>query len=121
MYHELKELFGKEKPSVRRFNRKLSALPAERQVHYLKSAYDTALTEWEHLPQTYRTFLTNFLLHDKQRTLDHLRRHTVIGTLSYPLQELALLRRLFSLLEEGAVVPPPGICPAHGLPLRGNH
>ena len=99
MYQDLKELFGKEIPSVKKFNLKLSTLPVEMHPFYYKAAYDTAFTEWDTLTKSYRTFLTNLLLHDKQRTADYLRRHTVFGSLVYILREPVLLRRLLSLSE----------------------
>ena len=99
MYQELKELFGKEVPSVRKFNLKLSTLPAERHAYYYKAAYDAAFTEWDTLVISYRLFLTRLLMHDKQRTADYLRRHTAFGSLVYNLREPVLLRRLLSLLE----------------------
>ena len=101
MYKDLKVLFGKEKPSVRKFNLKLRTLPPEEQARYYKAACDTAFTEWDRLPQSYRTFLRDLLLHDKQRTADYLRRETVLGVLAYPLREPELLRRVFALLEQG--------------------
>ncbi len=99
MYQDLKELFGKEIPSVKKFNLKLSTLPTEKHPFYYKAAYDAAFTEWDTLAKSYRTFLTNLLLHDKQRTVDYLRRHTVFGSLVYILREPVLLRRLLSLSE----------------------
>ena len=101
MYKELKALFGGKKPSVRKFNLALRALSLEEQNRYYKAAYDTAFTKWDTLPQSYRTFLRDLLLHDKQRTVDYLRRHTVLGVLGYPLREPELLRRLLALLEQG--------------------
>ena len=103
MYKELKALFGGKKPSVRKFNLALRALSLEEQNRYYKAAYDTAFTKWDTLPQSYRTFLRDLLLHDKQRTVDYLRRHTVLGVLGYPLREPKLLRRLLALLEQGTV------------------
>ena len=87
MYKELKALFGGKKPSVRKFNLALRALSLEEQNRYYKAAYDTAFTKWDTLSQSYRTFLRDLLLHDKQRTADYLRRHTVLGVLGYPLRE----------------------------------
>ena len=101
MYKELKALFGGKKPSVRKFNLALRALSLEEQNRYYKADYDTAFTKWDTLPQSYRTFLRDLLLHDKQRTVDYLRRHTVLGVLGYPLREPELLRRLLTLLEQG--------------------
>ena len=101
MYKELKALFGGKKPSVRKFNLALRALSLEEQNRYYKAAYDTAFTKWDTLPQSYRTILRDLLLHDKQRTVDYLRRHTVLGVLGYPLREPELLRRLLALLEQG--------------------
>ena len=121
MYKDLKVLFGKEKPSVRKFNLKLRTLPPEEQARYYKAACDTAFTEWDRLPQSYRTFLRDLLLHDKQRTADYLRRETVLGVLAYPLREPELLRRVFALLEQGySVVPASGVCPVTVLPLHGD-
>ena len=99
MNKELKALFGGKKPSVRKFNLALCALSLEEQNRYYKVAYDAAFTEWDTLSQSYRTFLRDLLLHDKQRTADYLRRHTVLGVLGYPLREPELLRRLLALLE----------------------
>ena len=101
MYHELKKLFGGKKPSVRKFNLALRALSLEEQNRYYKAAYDAAFTEWDTLPRSYQTFLRDLLMHDKQRTADYLRRHTVLGVLGYPLREPELLRRLLALLEQG--------------------
>ena len=101
MNKELKALFGGKKPSVRKFNLALRALSLEEQNRYYKVAYDAAFTEWDTLSQSYRTFLRDLLLHDKQRTADYLRRHTVLGVLGYPLREPELLRRLLALLEQG--------------------
>lgn len=103
MYKELKALFGGKKPSVRKFNLALRALSLEEQNRYYKAAYDAAFTEWDTLPQSYRTFLRDLLLHDKQQTVDYLRRHMVLGVLGYPLREPKLLRRLLALLEQGTV------------------
>ena len=101
MYKELKALFGGRKPSVRKFNLALQTVPSEEQSRYYKAAYDAAFTEWDTLPQSYQTFLRDLLMHDKQRTADYLRRHTVLGVLGYPLREPELLRRLLALLEQG--------------------
>ena len=101
MYQDLKKLFGGKKPSVRQFNLALQALPSEEQSHYYKAACDAAFTEWDTLPQSYQTFLRDLLMHDKPRTADYLRRHTVLGVLGYPLREPELLRRLLALLEQG--------------------
>ena len=103
MYHELKKLFGGKKPSVRKFNLALRALSLEEQNRYYKVAYDAAFTEWDTLSQSYRTFLRDLLLHDKQRTADYLHQHTVLGVFGYPLREPKLLRRLLALLEQGTV------------------
>ena len=91
MYHELKKLFGGKKPSVRKFNLALRALSLEEQNRYYKVAYDAAFTKWDTLPQSYQTFLRDLLMHDKQRTADYLRRHTVLGVLGYPLAFALLL------------------------------
>ena len=121
MYKELKMLFGGKKPSVRKFNLALRALSLEEQNRYYKVAYDAAFTEWDTLSQSYRTFLRDLLLHDKQRTADYLRRETVLGVLAYPLREPELLRRVFALLEQGySVVPASGVCPVTALPLHGD-
>ena len=101
MYKELKALFGGRKPSVRKFTLALQTVPSEEQSRYYKAAYDAAFTEWDTLPQSYQTFLRDLLMHDKQRTADYLRRHTVLGVLGYPLREPELLRRLLALLEQG--------------------
>ena len=101
MYKELKMLFGGKKPSVRKFTFTLQTLPLEEQTRYYKMAYDAAFTKWDTLPQSYQTFLRDLLMHDKQRTADYLRRHTVLGTFAYPLREPELLRRLLALLEQG--------------------
>ena len=101
MYKELKALFGGRKPSVRKFNLALQTVPSEEQSHYYKAACDAAFTERGTLPRSYQTFLRDLLLHDKQRTADYLRRHTVLGTFAYPLREPELLRRLLALLEQG--------------------
>ena len=102
MYQDLKKLFGGKKPSVRKFNLALQALPSEEQSRYHKAAYDAAFSEWGTLPRSYQTFLRDLLLHDKQRTADYLRRKTVLGVLAYPLREPELLRRVLALLEQGA-------------------
>lgn len=99
MYEDLKALFEGKVPSVRKFVRKLSELPDPMQSFYYKAAYDTAFTEWDSVNKSYRTFLSNLLLHDKQRTLDYLRKHTVLGTLVYVLQEPEVLRRLIATFE----------------------
>lgn len=99
MYEDLKALFGGEVPSVRKFTRKLSELTASMQAFYYKAAYNTAFTEWDSVNKSYRAFLSNLLLHDKQQTVDYLRKHTVLGTFVYVLREPEVLRRLMATLE----------------------
>ena len=101
MYQDLKKLFGGKKPSVRKFNLALQTVPSEEQSRCYKAAYDAAFSEWGTLPRSYQTFLRDLLLHDKQRTADYLRRHTVLGALAYPLREPELVRRLLAVLEQG--------------------
>ena len=53
-----------------------------------------------HCPEVIKPFYV-ICMHDKQRTADYLRRHTVLGALAYPLREPELVRRLLALLEQG--------------------
>lgn len=99
MYSELKALFGKEKPSVRKFNTKLSKLSAEEQAFYRMAAYKAAFCEWGKLSGMYRTFIHDLFTRDWQQTLVFLRDETVLGTLTYPLREPDLLQRFVGLVE----------------------
>ena len=87
MYEELRALFGKEKPSVSKFETILSELPPVRRLYYHRLAYKVALCEWEYLTVRYQLFLTHFFTRDWQRTLDYLLENTVLGTLQFELQE----------------------------------
>ena len=99
MYRELKALFGKEKPSVRKFNAKMSELSAEERAYYRKVVCEVAFCEWRELNGVYRTFIHDFFAHDWQYTLEFLRDETVLETLTYSLREPDLLQRFVGLVE----------------------
>ena len=83
MYEELRALFGKENPSVNKFETILSDLPPVRRFYYYRLAYKVALCEWEYLTVRYQIFLTRLFTRNWQRTLDHLLENTVLGTLQF--------------------------------------
>lgn len=99
MYDTLKALFGKKKPSVRKFETLLSELPPVRRLYYRQLAYKVALCEWDYLTVEYQTFLTNFITHDWQRSIDYLLEHTVLGELRFELQEPDIIQRFIGLME----------------------
>lgn len=99
MYDILKELFGKQKPSVKKFEVILSELPPVRRLYYRWLAYKVALCEWDYLTVDYKIFLTNFITHDRQRSLDFLLEHTVLGMLRFDLQEADIIQRFIGLME----------------------
>lgn len=92
MYNDMKILFGKEVPSVRKFKGKLSYLSPEEQAFYYKAAYEAAFCDWEEMSKSYRSFLTHLFKHCWQKTLDFLHKQTVLGTLVYELQDSGLLQ-----------------------------
>ena len=99
MYEELRALFGKEKPSVSKFETILSELPPVRRLYYHRLAYKVALCEWEYLTVRYQLFLTHFFTRDWQRTLDYLLENTVLGTLQFELQEPDIIQRFIGQME----------------------
>lgn len=99
MYSDLKALFGKEKPSVRKFIAKMNGLPMEEQVFYRKAVCKAAFCEWGELNGMYRVFIHDLFTRDWQQTLVFLREETVMGTLAYPLREADLLQRFVGLVE----------------------
>lgn len=99
MYEELRALFGKEKPSVSKFETILSELPPVRRFYYHRLAYKVALCEWEYLTTRYQLFLTRYFTRDWQRTLDHLLENTVFGTLQFDLQDPDIILRFFGQME----------------------
>lgn len=99
MYRDIKELFGKEEPSVKKFKQKLSKISAEDRVFYLKAAREAAFCNWEEMPVHYQQFLVRLFKHDWQKTIGWLRGKTVIGSLVFPLKKPLLVRKLLSLVE----------------------
>lgn len=99
MYSDLKALFGKEKPSVRKFIAKLSELSAEEQAFYREAVRVVAFCEWGELNGMYRTFIHDLFTRDWQQTLEFLQNETVLGSLAYPLREPDLLQRFIGLVE----------------------
>lgn len=99
MYRDLKELFGKEEPSGKKFRQKLSLLSAEKQEFYWKAAYEAAFCDWEKMPVHYQQFITRLLMHNKEETMAWFRNKTVIGSLRFPLNNPLLVRKLLSLVE----------------------
>ena len=47
----------------------------------------------------YKTFLTDFLTRDWQRSVDYLLEHTVLGELRFDLQEPDIIQRFIGLME----------------------
>ena len=76
MYEELKALFGKETPSVNKFDALLSELPPVRRLYYLRLAYKAAFSEWDIMTVRYQVFLTRLFTRDWQRTLNFLLEYT---------------------------------------------
>lgn len=99
MYDTLKVLFGRKKPSVRKFETLLSDLPPVRRLYFRQLAYKVALCEWDYLTVDYQTFLTDFLTRDWQRSVDYLLEHTVLGELRFELQEPDIIQRFIGLME----------------------
>lgn len=99
MYTDIKILFGKEVPSVRKFKALLAELSSEEQAFYYKAAFEAAFCDWGKMNGSYRSFLTHLFTRDWQATLNFLHRQTVMGTLVYDLQEPAMLQRLIASLE----------------------
>lgn len=99
MYDTLKRLFVKQKPSVKKFEMILSELPPVRRLYYRQLAYKLALCEWDYLTVDYKTFLTNFITHDWQRSVDYLLEHTALGELRFDLQEPDIIQRFIGLTE----------------------
>lgn len=99
MYEELRALFGKENPSVSKFDAILSELPPVRRLYYRRLAYKVALCEWEYLTVRYQVFLTHFFTRDWQRTLDHLLENTVLGTLQFNLRRPDIIQRFIGQME----------------------
>ena len=107
MYEELKALFGKETPSVRKFQKILNELPPVRRLHYLQLAYKAAFCEWDVMNVRYRLFLTHLFTRDWQRTLNFLLESTVLGTLQFDLQEPEIIQRFIGQLENPENSPNP--------------
>lgn len=99
MYDTLKSLFGRKKPSVSKFEIILSELPPVRRLYYRQLAYKVALSEWDYLTVDYKTFLTNFITRDWQRSADYLLEHTALGELRFDLQEPDIIQRFIGLTE----------------------
>lgn len=99
MYDELKALFGKETPSVSKFERILSDLPPVRRLYYHRLAYKAAFCEWDIMTVRYQLFLTHFFTRDWQRTLDFLLEYTVLGTLRCNLREPDIIQRFIGQME----------------------
>ena len=99
MYEELRALFGKENPSVNKFETILSDLPPVRRFYYYRLAYKVALCEWEYLTVRYQIFLTRLFTRNWQRTLDHLLENTVLGTLQFDLQASDIILRFIGQME----------------------
>ncbi|WP_347394755.1 hypothetical protein [Parabacteroides leei] len=99
MYDTLKSLFGRKKPSVSKFEIILSELPPVRRLYYRQLAYKVALCEWDYLTVDYKTFLTNFITRDWQRSVDYLLEHTALGELRFDLQEPDIIQRFIGLTE----------------------
>lgn len=99
MYEELRALFGKEDPSVSKFETILSDLPPVRRLYYHRLAYQAALCEWDVMTVRYQVFLTRFFTRCWQRTLDYLREDTVLGTLQFDLQEPEIILRFIAQME----------------------
>lgn len=99
MYEELRALFGKEAPSVSKFETILSELPPVRRFYYRRLAYKVGLYEWEYLTVRYQIFLTHFFTRNWQRTLDHLLENTVLGTLQFNIQNPDIILHLIGQME----------------------
>ncbi|MDH6358180.1 hypothetical protein [Parabacteroides sp. PF5-9] len=100
MSNPLKKLFGGKRPSVRCFNRAIQHLTPQEKTNYYRKAYTMAVYHWEELPGWYRTFLINLVQHDWQQFLDYLHRETILGELTYSLEEPQLFKKVFNLLEK---------------------
>lgn len=100
MYEELKALFGKETPSVNRFDALLSELPPVRRLYYLRLAYKAAFGEWDIMTVRYQVFLTRLFTRDRQRTLNFLLEYTVLGTLRFDLQQPDIILRFIAQMEK---------------------
>jgi len=98
-YEEIKKLFHGKRPSVNRFKQSLKPYSSEEQDKYYQIAYRAAINEWERIPEWYREFFITLVKNDRQRFLDFLLLHTIIGSLRYTLQEPDLLVKLLHLLE----------------------
>ena len=107
MYEELKALFGKGTPSVRKFQKILNELPPVRRLYYLQLAYKAAFCEWNVMNVRYRLFLTHLFTRDWQRTLNFLLESTVLGTLQFDLQEPEIIQRFIGQLENPEYSPNP--------------
>lgn len=107
MYEELKALFGKETPSVSKFQKILNELPPVRRLYYLQLAYKAAFCDWDVMNVRYQLFLTRLFTRDWQRTLNFLLEKTVLGTLQFDLQEPEIIQRFVGQMEhqEGKAVP----------------
>lgn len=99
MYNDLQKLFKGGHPSVRKFRKKLSVLTTEEQEFYYKAAFDAAFCDWEEMDDRYHLFLFCLMRKDWERTIVYLRTKTVLGTLTYPLHEPLLFRKLLRLFE----------------------
>ena len=99
MYTDLKELFGKETPSVKLFISKLKTLPVEKQTFYRKAALNAAFFDWENLPPRYQYFIISLFTHRWQKTLNYLLHSTVMGSLRFAPLDPELLQQVVTLVE----------------------
>lgn len=99
MYREIKDLFGKDTPSVKQFKVRLAKLSDEEQSYYHRAALEAAFFDWENMPSRYREFMTDLFTHNWQKTLKYLLHSTVMGSLRFELLDPELLQQVVTLLE----------------------
>ncbi|GEM_PF-1452390 len=98
-FNQLRGLFGKQQPSVRRFNQTLKDFSIVEKERWYQLACFVAMNEWDTITQWYRTFLTNLIKHDWQRFLKYVRETSILGHLAYRLEDERIIKQIFHFIS----------------------
>lgn len=83
---DIKQLFGKKKPSVINFTRAIKHFPLAEQQIWKEKVFITSFCYYDEKGKTFRAFLDNFTNSYRQKYLEYIHNKTLVGQNRYPLQ-----------------------------------
>jgi len=83
-YIDLRELFGGKRPTLPVFYDLMKELSSEERDERIRQIFRISLNEWRDINETYRLFLKNLIISNRQLFICFYRTETVMGELLHP-------------------------------------